>query len=58
MDHLESTFDVCMGFTNLSDVGHFPISRIMKTAKLFIIDKEKYDKIKENTTIYETKTIK
>jgi len=47
-----------MGFTNLSDVGHFPIFRIMKTAKLFIINKEKYDKIKESITIYETKIIK
>lgn len=58
LDYKYSTFDICMGETKLSDVGHFPISRMMKTAKLFIIDKDKYEKIKSSTTIYNTQILK
>jgi hypothetical protein len=55
----DCTFDVCMGETNLSDVGlHFQVSRIVKTAKLFIIDKSEYEKIKSGSTIYTTKILK
>lgn len=56
-EYNETIFDICMGETKISDVGIFPISRLVKTAKLFVIDKDKYDTIIKNTTVYETKIL-
>jgi hypothetical protein len=56
-EYKDNKYDVCIGETNLSDIDNFPVSRLVKTARLFVIEEDKYNKIKENTEIYETKSL-
>ena len=51
-------YEIHLGETNLIDIDNFPIARMIKTAKHYIINKELYDKILSNSNIYENKTLK